>query len=90
MIDIGLGLVVRAARRILPALGRLGKGKATVAGVVAVVAAAGSKQLLGDVITSENVVEVINALATVVQALGVVIAAFGFGRKAREAALRDG
>ena len=69
------------AQVALRALGRLGKGKATVAGLVGVALGAGTKHFIGDVVTAENVVQVIQATASMVQALGVVIAAFGFGRK---------
>ena len=69
------------AHTALRALGRLGKGKATVAGLVGVALGAGTKHFIGDVVTAENVVQVIQATASMVQALGVVVAAFGFGRK---------
>jgi len=79
---IAIGGIVRVLGRVIPFLGKLGKGKATVAGAIAVVAGLGAKHFVGDVLTAENLVETIRAVADVVTALGTVIAAFGFGRKA--------
>jgi len=77
-----IGAVARALGRVIPFLGRLGKGKATVVGAIAAVTGLGAKHFIGDVLTAENLVETIRAVADVVTALGTVIAAFGFGRKA--------
>lgn len=72
--------------KLLPILGVVGKGRATITGVVAAVAGVGIKHFIGDVLTAENLVETIRAVADIITALGTVIAAFGFGRKAGYAA----
>jgi len=76
-----LGGIVKVLGRVIPFLGKLGKGKATVIGAIAAVTGLGAKHFVGDVLTAENLVETIRAVADVVTALGAVIAAFGFGRK---------
>lgn len=81
-----LGGIISALGRVLPFLGKIGKGKATVAGAIAVVAGLGAKHFIGDVLTSENLVESIRAIADVITAIGTVVAAFGFGRKTGYAA----
>lgn len=78
---MNIGGIIRTVGRLLPFLGRLGKGKATIAGAVAVAVGVGAKQFVGDVLTAENLVEAIRAVADVLTALGTIIAAFGFGRK---------
>ena len=86
---LGLGSIVSALGRVIPFLGKIGKGKATVAGAIAVVAGLGAKHFVGDVLTAENLVESIRAIADVVTALGTMIAAFGFGRKTGYAATAE-
>lgn len=76
-----LGGILKVVGRFLPVLGKLGKGKATVVGAVAALAGVATKQFIGDVLTAENLVESIRAVADVITALGTVVAAFGFGRK---------
>ena len=72
--------------KLLPILGKIGKGRATITGVVAAVTGIGVKHFIGDVLTAENLVETIRAVADIITALGTVIAAFGFGRKSGYAA----
>lgn len=76
-----LGGIISALGKVIPFLGKLGKGKATVVGTIATVAGLGAKHFIGDVLTAENLVDAIRAAADVLTALGTVIAAFGFGRK---------
>src|SRR5918996_931023 len=52
-----LGDVLRVVGRLLPILGRLGKGKATVAGVLTAVTGVAAKQFVGDVLTADNLAE---------------------------------
>lgn len=82
-------LVGRLIGGALPLLGKLGKGKATVVGAVAALAGVATKQFIGDVLTAENLVESIRAVADVITALGTLVAAFGFGRKTGYAAQQE-
>lgn len=75
---------------VLPFLGKLGKGKATIAGAVAAITGIGIKHFIGDVLTAENLVETIRAVADIITALGTLVAAFGFGRKAGYAVVGEG
>ena len=84
-----LGGIIKVLGRVVPFLGKLGKGKATVIGAVAALAGVATKQFIGDVLTAENLVESIRAVADVITALGTVIAAFGFGRKTGYAATAE-
>lgn len=74
---------------LLPLLGKIGKGKATVVGAVTALVGVGAKQFVGDVLTAENLVESIRAVADVITALGTLVAAFGFGRKTGYAAQQE-
>lgn len=87
-----MGWLARAIGSVLPVLGRLGKGKATVTGVVGVAAAVAAKTvgvpLLGGVITDQNIVELVRIAADVAIALFAMIGSFGAGRKAGFAAAK--
>ena len=76
------GLLGVLGRIVLPVLGRLGKGKATITGAVAVIAGATGKAIAPHVLTDANLVGALHEVAGIVEALGTVVAAFGFGRKA--------
>jgi predicted ATPase len=72
---------------VLPFLGKLGKGKATVAGTVTALTAKAVMLVAPHVITDQNIVQIILATAEVIKALGELVAAFGIGRKATVATL---
>lgn len=74
-------LVGFATKRALPFLGKLGKGKATGAGVVAAVTGV-LAQHSGAVVTDQNIVAILHELGGILVALGTVVGSFGFGRKA--------
>lgn len=86
---LGLGSIVKVLGRVVPFLGKLGRGKATVVGAVAALAGVATKQFIGDVLTAENLVESIRAVADIITALGTLVAAFGFGRKTGYAAQQE-
>lgn len=74
------------ATKVLPFIGKLGKGKATIAGAAAVVASQVANVVAPHVLTDQNLVAALHELANILTALGTVISAFGFGRKAGVAA----
>lgn len=82
--------IFRTIGRILPFLGKLGKGKATVTGAIACALGLTTKHFIGDVLTADNFVESIKATAEIIAALGTFVAAFGIGRKAGYAATTHG
>lgn len=71
---------------VLPLLGKVGKGKATVVGAAGVVAGALTRGVAPHVLTDANLVGALHEVAGIVEALGTVVAAFGFGRKSGYAA----
>lgn len=76
-------IVGKVLAPLLPALGKLFKGKATAAGATGLAAtAAAALGVKTQIVTSENVVDIIKAATPIATALFAMIAAFGAGRKA--------
>ena len=67
-------------RLVLPVLGKIGKGKATVTGVGLVGIATAIAALLPELATGLQ--DIADSIVAVVQALGTALALFGVGRKA--------
>lgn len=78
-------LIAKFAPKVLPFLGKLWKGKATIVGDV--VAATGIAVVTGSghVVTDQNIVPILHEVGLILTALGGLISAFGFGRKAAQA-----
>ena len=67
-------------RLVLPALGKIGKGKATVTGVGLIGIATAIAALLPELATDLQAIA--DSIVAVVQAVGTALALFGVGRKA--------
>lgn len=83
MLSIPIGSLVKTG---LALLGKLGKGKATVTGLATVAAAALGAKAAPYIITDANIVALAQQACDFIRALGELVAAFGFGRKALDAA----
>ena len=60
---------------------RKAAGKVTVGGIIAGAAAAVTGQIAPHILTDQNLVPAIQAVATVITALATLVSAFGFGRR---------
>lgn len=76
------GFLNKALGAAAKPLGSVLRGKLTVTGIAATVAAAAVGKVAPQIITSENIVALVQAAAAFVGALATLVAAFGFGRKA--------
>lgn len=70
-------------------LGRLGKGKATIAGVAAIAAATAAQAGVESVGLTESIEAATQFVLALVQLIGAVVTAFGVGRKAMERSLKE-
>lgn len=80
-----LSLLAKLAPKLLPVLGRLGKGRATIAGDVAAVVGVATTVASPHLVTDANIVAVLHEVGLAITALGGLISSFGLGRKAHEA-----
>lgn len=83
-----LSLIAKYLPKLLPALGTLGKGKATKVGDI--IATVSATVAAGHIVTADNVVQLTHevgfVLSVIFTGVGTIISAFGFGRKAADAA----
>jgi hypothetical protein len=75
---------------VLKLLGKLGKGLATIIGVVLVGGGVGTGVVTNSNGVTEAVQTISQNLPALITAIGVLLAAFGIGRKAGDAAAKEG
>ena len=75
-----IGILKTVGDFVLPKLGKLGKGKATVTGVGLVAGATVVHASLPEL--AADLQALVDSITALVQAIGVVIGSFGYGRKA--------
>lgn len=79
-------ILAKIVPALLPILGKLGKGKATIVGDIGALVAGGAAFVAPHVLTDQNLVPVVHEVALVLIALFGMISSFGIGRKAADAA----
>lgn len=86
-----LSIFAKLFPKALAFLGKLGRGKATIAGdVIATVGGAVVASPHVGFTIDANVVAALHEIGAILVALGTLVSSFGFGRKANDAAKKEG